>query len=432
MKNIKNNHKEYRVYIKEKEEIEEKWKLKNKSLKIHYKIDNQKMQELEKTFKSSKLKVYLTNPINLENGNICSISENKRILKIYEYKNFNILTKIPFRFEITSVIQLNNNDIIVLIREEYANIYIYRLKNHQYYFFQKIIEDGNGYVEKDEYRGCLFFKMKFILEGIKKLPKNKFMTISNYGFKIYSLNENNQYSLILVDAHDKGITQIYEINENNFFFCIDNYIHAAMRNPYNHNYLELEKVKLVIIKTNEINRKLNAIKKGINDDNFREDKKRKLDENEIKKIFESLKFTHFKRKIFGYGEKKIFKKFSDLVILKNKYFIIMVDFNILIFDILKGKKLKEYGVLEEEENILYKFEDIKIKIKKSNNINDNEFIMIGKEKIFLFKLNENSLKDIELNIIAYSYFPEINELIKINEENRFYINKNDFFHMTFI
>ena len=51
--------------------------------------------------------------------------------------------------------------------------------------------------------------------------------------------------------------------------------------------------------------------------------------------------------------------------------------------------------------------------------------MIGKEKIFLFELNENSLKDIELKIIAYSYFPEINELIKINEENRFYIKKND-------
>lgn len=378
------------------------------------------MQELEKTFKSLKLKVYLTNPINLENGNICSISENK--LKIYEYKNFNILAEISFIYEITSVIQLDNNDIIVLIREKYAIIYIYRLKNNKYYFIQKIIEDRNGYIAKDEYRGCLFFKMKFILEGIKKLSKNKFMTISNYGFKIYSLNENNQYSLILMDTHDKGITKIYEINENNFIFCKDNYIYGAWRNPHDHNYLELEKVKLVIIKTNEINRKLNDIKKGINDDNYWEDK-RKLEENEIKKIFESLKFTHFNRKIFGYGDKR-FQKFSDFVILKKKYFIIMVDYNILIFDILKGKKLKEYEILEEE-NIVYKSEDVKIEIKKWNNIDDNEFIMIGKEKIFLFELNENSLKDIELKIIAYSYFPEINELIKINEENRFYIKKND-------
>ena len=101
----------------------------------------------------------------------------------------------------------------------------------------------------------------------------------------------------------------------------------------------------------------------------------------------------------------------------------MVDFNILIFDILEWKKLKEYEILKEEENNLYIRKNIKI--KKWNNINDNEFIMIEKENIFLFELNENSLKDIELKIIAYSYFPEINELIKIDEENRFFINKND-------
>ena len=101
----------------------------------------------------------------------------------------------------------------------------------------------------------------------------------------------------------------------------------------------------------------------------------------------------------------------------------MVDFNILIFDILKGEKIKEYEILEEEENNLYKRNNIKI--KKWNNINDDEFLMIEKGNIFLFELNGNSNKDIELKIIAYSYFPEINELMKINEENRFYINKND-------
>ena len=101
----------------------------------------------------------------------------------------------------------------------------------------------------------------------------------------------------------------------------------------------------------------------------------------------------------------------------------MVDFNILIFDILEGKKLKIYSILEEEENNLYKSKNIKI--KKWNNINDDEFIMIEKGNIFLFELNENSPKDIELKIIAYSYCPDINGLIKIGEENRFYTNKND-------
>ena len=178
MKNIKNKKSEFRVNINEKEEklnikedLEEKEKLKNKSLKTHYKIDYQKIQELEKTFKSSKLKVYLTNPINLENGNFCSISENKRILTIYENKNFNILSKLTFDFEITSVIQLNNNDIIVLAREKYANIYIYRLINDKYYIFQNILEDRNGYALEYEYRGCFKFEKEFQLERIKNFQK---------------------------------------------------------------------------------------------------------------------------------------------------------------------------------------------------------------------------------------------------------------------
>jgi hypothetical protein len=198
-----------------------------------------------------------------------------------------------------------------------------------------------------------------------------------------------------------------------------------MLNPHNHNHLFLEKVILDNIDTNEINKKINSIKKEDINYDYWKDRKTKLDENELKKIFESLKFTHIENIIFSYLSKKTFHKFSDYVILKKKYFIIMVDFNILIFDALKGKKLKEYEILKETENNLYKSKNIKI--QKWNNINDNEFIMTEGENIFLFELNENenSLKDIELKIIAYSYFPEGNELIKLDEENRFYINKND-------
>ena len=103
----------------------------------------------------------------------------------------------------------------------------------------------------------------------------------------------------------------------------------------------------------------------------------------------------------------------------------MVDFNILIFDALEGKKLKEYEILVETENNFYNSKNINI--KKLNNINDNEFIMTEGENIFLFELNENenSQKGIELNIIAYYCLPEKNELMKLDDENRFYINKNE-------
>ena len=102
----------------------------------------------------------------------------------------------------------------------------------------------------------------------------------------------------------------------------------------------------------------------------------------------------------------------------------MAGYHILIFDILKGEKIKEYIIVEEEKT-LYKYNHYEI--KKWNNINDNEFIIINKGNIFLFELNENSQNNIELTIIAYSYFPQINGLTKINEENRFYINNKYYF-----
>lgn len=149
-----------------------------------------------------------------------------------------------------------------------------------------------------------------------------------------------------------------------------------------------------------------------------------FDENEIKKRIESLKLIHSSKNLYSYGRTDLgFHKFSsDYVVLKNKYFLIMIDNNILIFDILKGIKLKEYTILMEGDKNLY-INNI-IKIQKWNSINDNEFIMIEYGNIFLFELNENSQKEINLKIISYSYFPDIDDLTKMNEEeNRFYSYK---------
>ena len=48
--------------------------------------------------------------------------------------------------------------------------------------------------------------------------------------------------------------------------------------------------------------------------------------------------------------------------------------------------------------------------------------MIYEGNMFLFELNENSQNYIKLTIMAYSYCPQIDDLTKMNEENRFYIN----------
>jgi len=51
--------------------------------------------------------------------------------------------------------------------------------------------------------------MKFL----EKISENKFISISNYGHKIYYLNENKEYSLALMDVYTDRDLKIYEINE---------------------------------------------------------------------------------------------------------------------------------------------------------------------------------------------------------------------------
>ena len=144
----------------------------------------------------------------------------------------------------------------------------------------------------------------------------------------------------------------------------------------------------------------------------------------MKKNIKSLQFTHSSKELFEYtSDFNEFNRFSDFIILKNKYLLITAGYNILIFDNTEGKKLNEFTILEEGEKNLYKIQSINI--QKWNSVDDNEFLLIEKGNIFLFKLNENSQKNLELKIIAYSYFPDISDLTKINEESRFYSNKKD-------
>ena len=403
----------------EKEILEEKEKFKEKSLKEHYKIDNRKIQEIEETFKNPKLKVFLTEPINLENGNICSISKKNKKIIIYENRTFNKLYEISpdisFETIIRSIIQLDNNDII-LLGGSYQYIHIYRLKDNKYFLFQKIKEDGKGYEMQllgAKNKDC---PQSFNLEWIKKLSNNKFMSISNYGFKIYSLNENNQYSFILMDVNLATVDKIYEINEKDFIFVTDNSTYLGCRLQ---NFLLIKKVKLKKITEKEINEKFNS--NPISHDKDKNDNYN----NELENSIKSLKFTlHCSEKLFSeYKDLVEFYGFSDFIILKNKYFLILACNMILIFDFIEGKQLNKYLILLEGEKNLYK--STRTKIQKWNCIDDNEFIIIEEGNIFLFELNENSQKNIELSIIAYSYFPDISDLTKMNEENRFYSNKDD-------
>ena len=94
----------------------------------------------------------------------------------------------------------------------------------------------------------------------------------------------------------------------------------------------------------------------------------------------------------------------------------MIDYNLLVFDLSTGKQIIRYKIVKKGEKNLYY--DRIIEICKWNNVNDNEFFINIKGNITLFELDDN--RGINLKIIAYSYFPNLKNLFKIEDQNRFY------------
>ena len=135
----------------------------------------------------------------------------------------------------------------------------------------------------------------------------------------------------------------------------------------------------------------------------------------------SLKLTSYCEKFFEYSTYEECHRLSDFFVLKGKYFIIMIDYNILIFDLSTGKQMIRYKIVMEGKNNLYYNN---YEIGKWNNINDNEFILNIKGNITLFELNDS--KEIDLKIIGYSFFPNIKNLKKIEDENIFYSKEKDY------
>ena len=144
---------------------------------------------------------------------------------------------------------------------------------------------------------------------------------------------------------------------------------------------------------------------------------------------EKLKFSFISQKMFELEDSSplVFDEpiyFSDFVTLKNKFFIIMVNNIIFIFNIENGKKIKEFEIIVDD--------NFNMDIKKWDCRENDEFILIVSNNVILFKLNEENSSKICLNILNYAYFPElcikynkddiiIKGLKKINsQKNRFY------------
>ena len=421
---------------KTQEELNKIKKIKDESLELHYKLENEKSKELESTFNSLKLKIkFKGKPRILKDGMIYTETDN--CLIIYENKFYNKLYEIKFEEEcdIISAILLDNKDLVLCVSKSnkdswnvYYEILIYRIKDKKYSLIQKIEENQKGYTSQYVNHGFCsqsISKKDYRVEYIKEISGNRFICITNYGFKIYSLNEKeNEYSLISLNRHLQGIKIIYEINPNKFIFGTE----KETSNYYirYNNIVLIEIIELKKITEEEINNKLKELDEEVEpcfgffyrriENNENEEEK-----NKLKTLISSLKLSSTS-KIIIESDRGVYSYLNDYLILKNKYFIVMLDNHIIIIDLINGQILKKYSILIDKESDL--LINNYICMKKWNNNEDNEFILFMNENFILFELNEDEI-DIKLKIINISYFPDFSNFRgfeKINENlNKFYI-----------
>ena len=413
------NKSEEEINAEIKEEIKRNTdKLKEESMKRDYKIDNEKEKELESIFKQIKLKInFDSKPKILRDGKFYTISQG--YLFIYDNRFFNKLYEIKLEKNInyTSVIQLDNQDLILFYESE---INVYRLINGKFVFVQKINDNKAGYKMQMAHKGCRAYPKTYSSLFIKNISNNRFILVSNYGYKIYSLNEKNEYSISLLEIYHNGLQTIIELDKDNFIFLSQIECGDSLGGPA-HNVLTIDKIKLREISKSEKKKKLEIFKERdyYEDEEsyfgFRNKKPvKKISEKEVENVIESLKYTHIEQELLDYSTYGSYHYFKGNAILKNKYFIVAIDYNILIFDISSGKILERYEILLYGKNSLFKSD---LNLQKWNNNKDNQFLINLAGNIILFEL----LNECELKIINQIYFKDINYLKQLNEKsNKFY------------
>ena len=164
-----------------KEEIKNNMnKLKKENIK-YYQIDDAKNKELEQIFNKINLKIIFPSKARiLRDGKFYTIS--KGCFTIYKEKFYNKLFEIKIRGsdKITSVIELDNKDIIFFKNEQ---LIIYRLKDGKYSLFQKIKESRVGYELQFSSSGCSGYPKDYRTLYIKEISGNRFISVSDYGLK---------------------------------------------------------------------------------------------------------------------------------------------------------------------------------------------------------------------------------------------------------
>ena len=432
----------------EKKKIEKKKQLKNKSLNSHYSIDNQKNKELESVFGQIKLKIKLSGKLKiLSEGKIIALSKGG--FTIFDTTLFKKQTEIKFEKQVQShlAIELDNGDLIIACSNDDKmynyELLVYRLKDQQYFLIQKIKDGGLGLPAKYYITGhCSYsrqyHKKDYKINELKKISGNRFLCLSNMGLKMYSLNEKNEYSLVLLNEQLDDLLMIREIEENKLIFMdqqvTTNYFYSTKE-------MFLGFIELKNATKEDLDKKLNIVKeKGYqnakkqgychNRDMFGfpifrgpevEEKEEVINyDDELKNIIESLKFSCSTKATIKYNISGI--RLSDTITLKNKYLILVIGINIIFLDLKEGKEQKIFvlfidGIFEGNDSL---FMVERMEIKKWNNAEDNQFLILIGKNVFLFEMIEDEKNGIRLKILSQAYFPNIanaKSLKNIGEKN---------------
>ena len=256
--------------------------------------------------------------------------------------------------------------------------------------------------------------------------------MNNYGFKIYGLNEKQEYCLISLNEYLEGIKIIHEINPNKFIFGTEEHSRNSYIGYYNN--IIFDEVELKEITKEEINKRITEL-----DEDDREyfgffymskpNNKNKGNEETIK-LLESLKVSCNFKRILHYNSGE-YSNIIDHIILKNKYMIILMDRTLFVLDLSSGKILKKFEISILINNNLVN--RIMMDIQKWNNQEDNNFILFLFRNIYLFELNDDE-NDIKLKILNHSGFPELANVLNIEKltenENKFFSRDKKTYSIT--
>ena len=164
------------------------------------------------------------------------------------------------------------------------------------------------------------------------------------------------------------------------------------------------------------------------DDKINENDKN-IYKDKLQKFIKLLKLSCSFDKIIKLKDNANNYHLSSYIIIKKKYFIVLINNAIFIIDLINGKLIKRCEILinlilnGNDSLFIYTY----MNIQKWNNSEDNEFIIFIEKNIILFELNEDENNIINLKILNKSYFPNIeNKSIfqKCSEKiNKFYSYK---------